>query len=136
MLAWWEFTQRYPEQTKNCRTVVKLMFDCSRIKSSQFRQNECKGPYCEKCDQHAVEDVEHIMFYCPANSKDRGLLWERLRSVCPRSMYEDIVNMHICDRTVFLLGGLGNAYVEEWAEIYSVIVDYICKVYMDHTSNS
>ena len=132
MFAWWEYAQANPIDTRKCRIVIRLLFDCHKLKSCRFKHKECNDPVCDKCDQHAVEDPENIMFRCPADENDRQSMWTQLLDTCPKPLYEDIVKMAIKDRTTFFLGGMGNAFIVEWSHTYHVILEFIEKVHLEH----
>ena len=108
------------------------MNDCSRFKSSKFRQKECPDPNCDKNDGYLIEDVKHIMFRCPADKAIHRELLVQLHYVCPPALYKEIVNMGIEDKTVFFLSAMGNSFVQEWSDVYSVLLDFICEIYDNH----
>jgi hypothetical protein len=131
LLSWWEYVQANPTDTRKCRTVIKLLFDCHRLKSCLYRykDNGINDPYCEYCDSRAIEDVQHIMFRCPENNDLRQELWKKIMEACPVTLYEDIMAMTISDKTTLFLSGLGNVYTQEWTPVYHAIAEYVHKIY-------
>ena len=136
MLGWWEYVQLNPSKTKKCRNIIRLLFDCHSLKSCKFRYKKAMDPYCERCDGMLVENIEHIMFYCPANTQIRVETFEKLQGICPPAMYTDIVNLPISERTKFFLSGLNNSFIQEWNVIFDVLVDFVNRIYMSHINTS
>ena len=129
MLGWWEYAQKYPERTRQCRVAIKLLYSCHRLKSCKFRNKETADPFCDKCDSMYVESAEHILFACPVDKEKRETLIHQLERVCPPALYSCFMSMSMTEKTEFFLSGMHNIFVPEWAQIYSTILDYINDVY-------
>ena len=137
LLSWWEYIQVNPADMQKCRTVARLLFDCHRLKACLYRYKESNvtDPYCEFCDNRAIENAEHILFRCPENSRLRRELWSRIRDVSPPALYEDVEEMSINSKCMFILGGFATTYVHDWYELYSACADFIHKIYYARIGN-
>ena len=52
-----------------------------------FKQKESDDPYRHKCSGYTIEDVQHILFRCPADDVIRSQWFDKLTDVCPQAMY-------------------------------------------------
>ena len=132
MLGWWQYVQTRPMDTRRCRVAIRLLYDCHGLKSCRFKYKNASDPYCEKCGNMAVEDPEHIMWYCDANIEIRQAMWDSIQVVSPPALYESMVNMDICDRTVFFLSGMMNTFTHEWSETLHTMLEFIERLYHSH----
>ena len=79
MLIWWQLAAECPELMHQCETMVKLICGASKLKYDHyhFKRDKTKHCYCDCCMDLKVENVEHIIMYCPAlNTIRESLLIE------------------------------------------------------------
>ena len=131
ILSWWRFGQQCPSSIRKCRSIIRLLLECHQLKSCKFKyKNEgIHDPFCEYCDDRAVEDVEHVLFVCKENTEHRDKLWKRIVATCPNTLIQDMILMPVPIRTAFLLSGLGNSYVPEWKSLFIEVANYIHDLY-------
>ena len=129
-LPWWQYVQANPCEMTKCRSVIRLLFDCHSLKSCLFRYKcaDVANPYCEYCDYRAVEDPHHVLFVCTENLEMRNRLWQEIRCTLPDAMGNEVDEMSIPNKLLFLLGGLGS-YIPEWIDIYKSCVQYVHVIY-------
>ena len=78
-LVWWQLGDHSPELMQQCETMSKLICRASRLKSDCYMyKNDCiNRPYCDMCNNFAIENVEHLLMHCPSlNEKREKMLKE------------------------------------------------------------
>ena len=62
-IIWWQMGDMAYDLMKCFETMVKLVTRASRLKSDnyQFRNDPINRHYCDLCQAHALDDVEHII---------------------------------------------------------------------------
>ena len=80
---------------------------------------------------NVLNDVIHILFYCPCNEDLRSTLWEE---VCPAALLVDINKMSLRERCEFMLNAFNVKYIQEWKLFYdctSNFIYYLCSKYKE-----
>ena len=73
-LVWWQLGDHMPELMTPCETMSKLVCRASRLKcdSYLYKNDPVNRPYCEMCNNFAIENVEHLIMTCPAHEEKRN----------------------------------------------------------------
>ena len=63
--------------------MAKLVCKASKLECDryQFQINHSIRPYCDLCDEYAIEDAKHIVMYCPYLPKDRESMYSRIKDL-------------------------------------------------------
>ena len=69
-LVWWQLGDRFPEMMHPCETM-------SKSDSYMYKNDSVNRPYCNMCNNFAIENVEHLLMHCPSlNEKREKMLKE------------------------------------------------------------
>ena len=73
-LVWWQLGDHFPAMMQSCETMAKLKCRASRLKSDSYmyKNNSINGPYCDMCNNFAIENVEHLLMHCSSPNEKRG----------------------------------------------------------------
>ena len=65
-ITWWKIADKFPELTKKCEIMSKILCHSSILKSDDLRLKSLTRMHrlCNLCDQHAVEDARHFILHC------------------------------------------------------------------------
>ena len=129
VLAWWKYAQLCPSETRKCRIIIRLLLDCSMLKSSQYKYKNISNPYCEFCKVRATENAKHVLFECAIHNDLRHELWQQIQQTFPPAMYKDIMDMNSSEKCTFMLCGLGNTWAQEWKDMYKAVIEFVTKLY-------
>ena len=79
-LVWWQLCDFSPNMTTQCETMSKLVCRASSLKcdAHQYKNDRVTRPYCDLCNEFALEDVEHIIMHCPFFEKQREDLFTEI----------------------------------------------------------
>ena len=66
-IVWWQLGDMCPEIMQECETMAKIVCRASMLKSDRyhFKIDHAIRPYCDLCQEHAIEDAKHIVMHCP-----------------------------------------------------------------------
>ena len=72
-----------PDLMHCCETMAKLICRASKLKSDcyQYRNDIANRPYCNKCTELAIEDVEHLIMHCPYFKCTRDSMFAEIRNL-------------------------------------------------------
>lgn len=116
---WWQHAYRNPSFGRINITIIRVLLNVERF---GFK-------LCSDCDNMENDSVEHKMFKCEAVGNDRAIYWNKVLAVCPVQLAKEIVIMSLKDRSVFILNGLGNVYINEWNELYCAIALFVFNMF-------
>ena len=105
-LVWWELSDMFPDQMGICEIMAKLLCRCSILKSDDVRLKSLtqSNRWCDRCDLSNVEDVRHLVLYCPLTQSIRDRMFIEVdRLVDGRGNY---MQLTINDKYDVLLGSL------------------------------
>ena len=84
---------------------------------------------CRLCDYQVNEDVTHILIKCDRYDAERRTGLNSISSYMPDAMVSSFSNKNDEEKARFLISGLHNCYVHEWAQIYEAIVIFVWNTY-------
>ena len=127
MIVWWKACRGKPLLLKKCRTLIALV-------TGGLSLNAQKGHYrshsrlCQLCDAYQQETPTHFLFDCTGLEQDRTVLVQRLVATMPHGM-QDSFNIVNREKTMFLLGTLGETFIAEWQDIYVAVINLVAGLY-------
>ena len=130
-LVWWQLGDRSHGIMKCCETMVKLVCRASKLKSDnfQYKNDPTKRPYCDLCQNFALEDVEHIISHCPYFENQRNDMLNQINAV--ELLYGTKALLSTEDKFLIMLGKIPNgAQTEMMFDIFSIIATNVHKMYM------
>ena len=69
--------------------------------------------------------VQHMLFECE-NTKELALNeWAKVENSFPIAMLESVNRMTLREKTIFMISGLNGRYVEEFADVYNAILEFV-----------
>ena len=82
-IVWWQLGDHCPELMQQCETMSKLICGASRLKSDSYMyKNDCiNRPYCDMCNNFAIENVEHLIMHCPALKEKREKMLQEIEAL-------------------------------------------------------
>ena len=119
---WYMHASRYPELSKKVTTLMRLTIG---METENERHNGTA--YCE-CTPDQRKTVSHILFECVNIESQRMLLWNEVTNVLPQTFMLNLKKMSIHERTNFILSGFNCKYTQEWSNIYTCMLNFICKM--------
>ena len=80
LLIWWQVGGMSHELMVCCETMCKLMCRASELKVDchQFKNNPLNRPYCDNCDEIAIENVEHLLMHCTFHNRRREMIYREI----------------------------------------------------------
>ena len=65
-LTWRKIADKYPELTRKCEILSKILCHSSILKNDDLRlkSQTCIYRLCNLCDQHAAENAQHFIQHC------------------------------------------------------------------------
>ena len=130
-LIWWQLGDKSRVIMNCCETMVKLVCRASRLKSDNylFKNDPTKRPYCELCQNFALEDVEHLILHCPFFEKQRNEMFAQIEDV--ERMFNIKILLPTEDNLLLMLGKVPNTTPPEMAfEVLSIIAKNVHQMYM------
>ena len=129
MWSWWKFLTNHCAFSHQVRMLSRLLFNQSCLKEAVAAYDR-SSPICDNCDMRCVESVCHLLFECPYYRYERAVLWGNLLDICPAQLQAELINMNSEERTVFIISGMHDGYIEEWNDIFHEMLNYCHKLYM------
>ena len=80
-LVWWQLGDHFPEMMLSCETMSKLICRASRLKSYMYKNDNVNRPYCDMCNDFAVENVEHLLIHCSSLNEKRGKMLKEIEEL-------------------------------------------------------
>ena len=99
----WQHPHRNPSFARTNFTIIRVLLNVEQFGIK----------LCADCDDIAIDSVEHKMFKCEAVNNERITYWNKIIAVCPVQLANEIEKITLKDRSVFILNGLGNCYIQE-----------------------
>ena len=132
-LIWWQLGDKSHGIMNCCETMVKLVFRASRLKSDNYqnKNDPTKRPYCELCQNVAVEDVEHMIMHCPYFENQRNAMLGQTNEV--ERMFNAKVLLPSEDNLLLMLGKIPNGAPpppEMMFDNFSINAKNVHKMYM------
>ena len=128
---WYVFVNKVrPFSQRECKSIARLMFRESCLNGDQDKVNK-QSPICCLCESGWPEDANHLLFVCEQFSHLRKELWTRVESSAPQELVAEMRKMTSKDRCSFILSAFNVKYVAEWDELYSEMLDFIHKMYVE-----
>ena len=83
LLIWWQIGGLSHELMVCCETMCKLVCRASDLKVDchQFKNNPLNRPYCDKCDDIALENVEHLLMHCTFHNRRRDAMFREIEDL-------------------------------------------------------
>ena len=106
--VWWCHSAQYPDDTSNCIKMLRLVCELSNIHI-----------LCKYCSIFSVMSTEHLLFQCECAKSTRKVLWANVLTNAPGVLGNEMTNMNINRRALFIIGGFKCGYVREWGSFYS-----------------
>jgi len=122
MSTWWIHAYHDHSFSKRNRIIIRMLLNIS-----MYAEGLCK---C--CTLHAVNNIPHILFICPCNNEVRQRLWNEVRMNMPGKMNDEIENMTIDNKTVFILNACKSSYVPEWKNTFDALSNFISEVFTNY----
>ena len=132
---WFRYLKTYPTDTRKVRVISMMALKVSQLKSCKAKQTSPRTDtaICTHCEMGCIEDIEHVLFTCPALNVKRDTHWNEISSHCPNVMFTELSRMSNTDKVSFLLSGLGT-YTPEWHKVYKAVATFISVMYNEVTS--
>ena len=125
MWPWWEHSMKNPDNTKQCRLLLKLTTGVSVLNFPPGSQEFQSHPICELCVHRQQSDPVHVLFVCTSLEDTRVMLWDHVRQHCPTALWEELSRMVPPDKFSFISSGFRCKYTREWSGLYSAILRFI-----------
>ena len=130
-LIWWQLGDRSHDIIRYCETMVQLVCRASRLKSDdyQYKNDPIRRPYCDLCQNFAIEDVEHLILHCPNLEVQRNKMLGQINEV------ERLYNVNVLTSSesnlLLMLGKIPNgAPPEMMFDVFAIIATNVHKMYM------
>ena len=83
LMLWWHLADIFPELMYCCETMAKVVCRASKLKSDHYsyRKEPTLNKYCDLCHSYAIEDIEHIIVYCPALFEIREKMYAEIAAL-------------------------------------------------------
>ena len=83
MLIWWQLGGLSHDMMMHCETMCRLVCRASELKVDcyQYRNNPLNRPYCDNCDDLAIENVEHLIMHCQFHNERRNQMYEEIEDL-------------------------------------------------------
>ena len=111
------------------------MYGESSLKAHTARYGDKTSKMCLHCDMFEIQSVSHFLFDC--NNADMVVIRERWQEIFdnefPLGLVRSMELMSSNRRTLFIITGLENSYVQEWENVYICLCDFIADMYSCHT---
>ena len=130
MWPWWVFGHKHPEYLMKIRCLYRLLVSQSCIKADTAMYDR-SSPMCMLCDKNVPEYPYHMLFDCDAFDTIRVCQWNNVLNTIPDAMRQDIEHMKSNKKTEFIMSGMHCNYVDEWNEIYQVMIDFCYAIYRE-----
>ena len=86
---------------------------------------------CNLCHVNSKDDPSHLMFECSQLSEIRQAKIQQIYAHMPVAMVENILQMNVCQKTLFILSPLRSSYTPEWNDIYVSIASMVFAIYTE-----
>ena len=82
-LIWWQLSDVAPDMMLHCETMSKLVCKASKLKCDdyRYRNDVVNRPYCDLCQDHAIENVEHLLIHCPSLRNEREAMFDEINEI-------------------------------------------------------
>ena len=82
-LIWWQLGGLSHDMMTYCETMCKLVCRASELKVDchQYKNNPLNRPYCDKFDDLALENVEHLLMHCHFHNERRDQMYEEIENL-------------------------------------------------------
>ena len=87
--------------------------------------NEHRPSNCTTCTLHVESSVAHLLFECPALSMIQEIMWENVILTIPPALANDLEQIEINQRQIFMFSGLHSRYIKEFKDVYNALVDFV-----------
>ena len=103
-LIWWQVGGLSHDMMMYCETMCKLICRASELKIDchQYKNNPVNRPYCDKCDEIAIENVEHLIMHCPFQNRRRETMLREIEHL--ERLYETRILSPVENNLFTLLG--------------------------------
>ena len=134
MLPWYKYLNVNPVGIRKIRIIAKLLLNVHHLNSCRQRYSQAtvQSALCDKCDLGCTQNVEHILFNCPALSVKREYLWRSVTKLCPVALIDSLNAMDVQCKVAFLLSGF-HIFTSEWHEVYKAVANFIYYLYCEAT---
>ncbi len=134
---WFRYVNANPTDTKKVRVISRIALNVNQLKSckERYTKNRTSSAICTNCDLGCIENIEHVLFVCPALNAKRVTHWNSVISNCPRAMINELTQMNSKQKASFLITGL-NVYTPEWYDLYMTIANFVNIMYAEATSEN
>ena len=133
--TWWKYAFKRPDKVNNCRVLMRLIAGQSSLKVHEYRFNDTRDMTCPHCTSGQIQSVSHLLFECihPDILNEREKWLQRVHSILPPAMLVSLGGLDNEAKTTFILSGLGQKYMHEWEDGYTVLLDFIAYMYYIHS---
>ena len=118
MCTWWVHAYHDHVFARQNRVIVRHL-----LNTSMYLEQ-----ICPCCNLNAANDASHILFVCTCNDKERDMLWCEVRMSTPATLFTDMEQMPIGEKTKFILNACNSHYIREWKPMFDSISNFVCKM--------
>ena len=122
MWPWYIHASRYPELAKHCTTLMRILLGMETESTDYKNISLCD------CEYNQVKTVEHILFVCKKLKSSREHYWKSVVKLAPKRLFDDLNDMSVNSKTIFLISGFGGTYVPEFHLLYTAVLMYIIQM--------
>ena len=129
-LTWWSISDKYPQYTKKCEVICKLLCHSSALRADDFKLKSQIGTLkmCNLCDNYQLEDVRHFILHCPYFQQERDAMINEINMI--EGDHMPILNDNKNDILYTILGksveGLG---MESTEKLCLIVLDCVAEMY-------
>ena len=92
----------------NFKAPLALSMLCGRYRTNKLHHkfNSNISPMCKMCNMNSIEDLPHLLLYCPYLDGARNyaiLLWSNHHDSCVYNLFSSALNIWPCENIVRLL---------------------------------
>ena len=129
MWPWWSYAYAYPRDVNRCKVLLRIATTDRLLHHDQADKDDASSSLCNMCGCHTKQDAAHLLFSCTAQRfSTRQKHWDQVQLACPPNLYSAICKMVPRRRLSFILTGFNSQFIPEWANMYSEICTFICKM--------
>ena len=129
-LNWWAISDKYPQYTKKCEILCKLLCHSSVLRVDDFKLKSQIDTLkmCNLCDNYQVEDVRHFILLCPYFQQERDAMINEINMI--EAGQVPILNDNRTDMLYTILGrSVEGLNIECTERLCMIVLEYVADMY-------
>ncbi len=122
---WCWFSKKKTNLFKKFQMFLILLSGCRPDEIEIYRSKCCL------CDVLFNDKVSHVLFDCVSMRQNIDTEWQWMNSTMPPALSIEFDRMSITEGILFIAKGFNGSYIQEWDELYVVVLKFIKVMYVD-----